>query len=130
MGRKHCGKRRNCFMSNFSFSHSVFKRLALQTYKNPGLFGKGLSTDMHNILYCCKMSLFHRHLQQDYCLFPVFSMISGDVESISLPSNINIWCNGNFCYCCCSVVTHRNQRKRNEGMQLFKFDPIPHNSDF
>ena len=29
-------------MSNFSFSHSVFKRLVLQTLKNQGLFGKGL----------------------------------------------------------------------------------------
>ena len=28
--------------SNFSFSHSVFKRLVLQTHKNQGLFGKGL----------------------------------------------------------------------------------------
>ena len=32
MGRKHCGKRRNCSLtSNFSFSHSVFERLVLQT---------------------------------------------------------------------------------------------------
>ena len=29
--------------SNFSFTHSVFKRLVLQTCKNQGLFGKGLS---------------------------------------------------------------------------------------
>ena len=28
--------------SNFSFSHSVFKRLKVQTRKNQGLFGKGL----------------------------------------------------------------------------------------
>ena len=28
--------------SNFYFSHSVFKRLVLQTRKNQGLFGKGL----------------------------------------------------------------------------------------
>ena len=28
---------------NFSFSHCVFKRLVLQTRKNQGLFGKGLS---------------------------------------------------------------------------------------
>ena len=28
--------------SNFSFSHSVFKRLVLQTSRNQGLFGKGL----------------------------------------------------------------------------------------
>ena len=30
-------------MSNFSFSLSVFKRLVLQTRKNQGLFGKGLT---------------------------------------------------------------------------------------
>ena len=30
--------------SNFSFSHSVLKRLVLQTCKNLGLFGKGLTT--------------------------------------------------------------------------------------
>ena len=30
-------------MSNFSFSHSVFKRLVLQTRKNQGLFGKGIT---------------------------------------------------------------------------------------
>ena len=29
--------------SNFSFSRSVFKRLVLQTRKNQGSFGKGLS---------------------------------------------------------------------------------------
>ena len=36
-------------MSNFSFSLSVFKRLKLQTRKNHGLFGKGL-TLYHTIL--------------------------------------------------------------------------------
>ena len=30
-------------MSNFSYSHSVLKRLLMQTHKNQGLFGKGLS---------------------------------------------------------------------------------------
>ena len=30
------------FMSNFSFSHSVFKRLVLLTRINQSLFGKGL----------------------------------------------------------------------------------------
>ena len=29
-------------MSNFSFSHCVFKGLVLKTRKNQGLFGKGL----------------------------------------------------------------------------------------
>ena len=37
MGRKHCGKRRNCSLrAIFSFSLSVFKRLVLQTCKNQG----------------------------------------------------------------------------------------------
>ena len=35
-------------MSNFSFSHSLFKRLLLQTHKNEGLVGKGL-THFHTI---------------------------------------------------------------------------------
>ena len=30
--------------SNFSFSHSVFKSLVMQTRKNQGLFGKGLKS--------------------------------------------------------------------------------------
>ena len=30
-------------MSNFSFSHCVFKRLLPQTRENQGLFGKGLN---------------------------------------------------------------------------------------
>ena len=46
---KHCGKRRNCLFQtknifiSFFFSHIVFKRLVLQTGKNQGLFGKGLT---------------------------------------------------------------------------------------
>ena len=44
MGRKQCAKMRNLLVtSNFSFSHSVFKRVVLQTRKNQGLFGKGLT---------------------------------------------------------------------------------------
>ena len=43
MGRKHCGEKEKLLVtSNFSFSHSVFKRLVVQTRKNRGLFGKGL----------------------------------------------------------------------------------------
>ena len=36
---ENTGKRKNC---QFSFSHSVFKRLVLQTCQNQGLYGKGL----------------------------------------------------------------------------------------
>ena len=34
--------------SNFSFSHSVFKTLVLQTCLNQGLFGKGLTKKCDN----------------------------------------------------------------------------------
>ena len=79
MVRKHCGKRKNCLFqaispfptvflrrldwkivkfvvwervkSMFSFSHSVFKRLVLQTLKNQGLFGKGLTSNSDRKLH-------------------------------------------------------------------------------
>ena len=34
-------------MSNFSFSHSVFQGLVLQTRENQGLFGKGLTESQY-----------------------------------------------------------------------------------
>ena len=37
-----CEKEKLLLMSNFSFKHSVFKRLVLQTHKDQGLFGKAL----------------------------------------------------------------------------------------
>ena len=37
------GKGEIACYEQFSFSHSVFKRLVLQTCKNKGLFGKGLT---------------------------------------------------------------------------------------
>ena len=46
----------------FSFSHSVFKRLVLQTCKNQGLFGKGLRVNqcrqgswaLYHIIFLCR----------------------------------------------------------------------------
>ena len=35
--------------SNFSFSHSAFKRHVLQTRKNQGLFGKGLNVPQFGV---------------------------------------------------------------------------------
>ena len=40
-----CEKEKLLVTSNFSFSHSVFKRLVLQTRENQGLFGKGLNQE-------------------------------------------------------------------------------------
>ena len=41
MGRKHCGKSRNCSLQAISPNPCLYKRPILQTYKNMGLFGKG-----------------------------------------------------------------------------------------
>ena len=52
-------------MSNFSFSHSVFKRLVLQTRKKQGLCGKGLrrgvvseQSSVKVVVHCFSISLF------------------------------------------------------------------------
>ena len=51
MGIKHCGKKEKLFVSsNFSFSHGVFKRLALQICKNKGLFGKGVKQALNHVI--------------------------------------------------------------------------------
>ena len=47
---RNCGKRRN--------SHSVFKRLVLQTRKSQGLFRKGLTISKMTHLYSSKLNVF------------------------------------------------------------------------
>ena len=50
--------------SNFSFSHSVFKRLVLQTRKDQGLFGKGLNKTYNQpIKVLVFLFLYHKNLQ-------------------------------------------------------------------
>ena len=44
--------------TNSSFSHSVFKRLALQTRKNRGLFGEGLGK------LCVKLLNFESEMEE------------------------------------------------------------------
>ena len=60
-GKGHCGGMEKLLLtSNFSFSHSVFKRLALQTCKNKGLFWK----DYHGKRHACgKLSTRHPDIQ-------------------------------------------------------------------
>ena len=51
--------------SNFSFSHSVFKRPVLQTRKNQGLFGKGLKVHFvysQGMAYLEERGIVHRDL--------------------------------------------------------------------
>ena len=40
--------------SNFSFSHTVFKRLVVQTRKNLGLFGKCIKSSFDTAGHVCK----------------------------------------------------------------------------
>ena len=68
--------------SNFSFSHSVFKRIKLQTRKNHGLFGRGLKclTLMEitgsklpklKIIFRCK-NIKYREKLPDACVIVIF----------------------------------------------------------
>ena len=65
-------------MSNFSFSHSVFKRLVLQTCQNQGLYGKGLMQIMVIwicFIYCIvfKITSVYFHLYcSSQCTYPYF----------------------------------------------------------
>ena len=53
--------------SNFSFSHSVFKKLVLQTRKNKGLFWKELtpcneSVDLFPLFLCLQIYIKHAQI--------------------------------------------------------------------
>ena len=51
-GRKHCGEKEKLLVrSNFSFSHSVFKRLLSQGHQKVSLCGNGLNARLFRI-YC------------------------------------------------------------------------------
>ena len=52
-------KEKLLIMSNFSFSHSVFKRLVLHTRKNQGLFGKGLTKAIDDTLNLSSVNAFN-----------------------------------------------------------------------
>ena len=60
--------------SNFSFSHSVFKRLVLQTRRNQGLFGNGLNQDTVE-----GISIFHCVLQISRIIYSYYRIIRVDL---------------------------------------------------
>ena len=64
-------------MSNFSFSHGVFKRLVLQTRKNQGLFGKGLRETIMVHQMCTDTCSFFKHSFGHTC-----TMLSSISDSI------------------------------------------------
>ena len=70
-------------MSNFSFSHCVFKRLVQQTHKNQGLFGKGLNVIFLWLVFEMPLSRhFNQHpggplRQRHYINGPIYTAITG-----------------------------------------------------
>ena len=85
MGRKLCGKRRNCIMSNFSFSHSVFKRLVSQGRQKSSLCGKAL-TLYHTIstLNDPEKEAFWKHCgKRRKCWLPAFSPLPTMFSTLS-----------------------------------------------
>ena len=64
MGRKQLWEKEKLLVtSNFSFSHSVFIRLVLQTRKNQGLFGKGLN---QQFIEKTTLSSFNNHKKEAF----------------------------------------------------------------
>ena len=58
-------------MSNFSFSHRIFKRLVHQTRKNKSLFGKGLKHYLTNkSVFCLQPTEVNLHLIIHYNSLP------------------------------------------------------------
>ena len=74
-------------MSNFFFSHSVFKKLVPQTRKNQGLFGKGLKSVSSKRLsnQCTKNHLLvlHTESEHSFCNFlSIFFFFSQELSFI------------------------------------------------
>ena len=67
MGRKLWEKEKLLITSNFSFSHSVFKGLVLQTRKIQGFIRKGLKIAIQGYKTLCNIS---SKLLQDTPLLP------------------------------------------------------------
>ena len=70
-------KEKLLIMSNFFFSHSVFKRLVLQTRKNQGLPGRGLKTLWSNfwtIFFFPNDSVFNPFPNEKFRLFKIESV--------------------------------------------------------
>ena len=76
--------------SNFSFSHSLFKRLVLQTRKDEGLTGKGLNVSPNTSYYIPELYLIMFYIlciYQYFCLNLPCSGKRGGVNSIYMQAS-------------------------------------------
>ena len=88
--------------SNFSFSHSVFKRLVLQTRENQGLFGKGLmilkQRAFENIVGKGENAGNQHFLLIPQCFLPFSNQISISHPHLSCCLQmLSIWTSPRFC---------------------------------
>ena len=76
-------KEKQLIMSNFSFSRNVFKRLVMQTHKNQGLLGKGLT---------CQLSKLRLKTNQDhfYDVKDICANYAPIIENLGQTSRISI----------------------------------------
>ena len=65
-------KKKLVVTSNFSFFHSVFKRLVLQTCKNQGLFGKELKKKLIPVFERHNAALHENPKEFFFFIFGVF----------------------------------------------------------
>ena len=104
--------------SNFSFSHSVFKRIVLQTRKNQGLFGKGLiiprEKPFQNIMGKGENAGYHYFLLFPQCFCPVRDKFIIGVTFKLSSANVLIF-----------FLLEDGKHNKNCGYDRFLFNLIP-----
>ena len=86
MGRKHCGKRRNCSLRAISPFPTVFsKDLHCRHVKIQGLFGKGLSVIMNIIEYKYHIILSHQDPEDR-----IFNRVISDISVVLRETTVTI----------------------------------------
>ena len=89
MGRKHCGKRRNCSLRAISPFPSVFKRLVSQGHQKASLSGNGLNHLQRSTFSCYEQFLLFPQCFQKAC-FPGASKGVIVWEWVKSSSKINL----------------------------------------
>ena len=116
--------------SNFSFSHSVFKRLLLQTHKIQGLFGKGLS--IKSTTYIPRWQNKH-FWQLDKCIYPGPMIIKSFFMLNSAEHEISMLDKSHLITFLGELLIDRNFHRFCLSNQTFKFDfsyTLKHQWDF
>ena len=74
-------------MSNFSFSHCVFKRLVIQTRKNQGLFGKRLTLSSFTLNKNLNLSKLQVFAVDSLDVAQVLDFVTDMIENVEKEEN-------------------------------------------